>query len=926
MLLGAVALATTSQYAQEEGAALTADELFTEAINTYASGNYEKAEALLGSFVGDYGSNEQAQEALSRLLPMLALSKIQLKKFTEAPEVIDQALAHQPPISAMDREELTFWRGISDLQEEQWESARNRLIEFAQTYPRSNKRVEAVILAGTTHALAEEWEELETFFAELIDSVPSSERGRIVVLRLYGLLARQERETALAMVVAEFANIEQMLQIAGFQTLVLQLGSEFLDAEEYRPAIACLQRVWSRQRILDHQTDRLTRLKSQREAAELQKNAYEIFRLGGLIARVERELESFGQIEAFDPALRLRLASAYLGMERYLEAALILEAMLQEMKPDPIVEQAAVTLLQCWNEIERWPKLVEAASTFLERFPKSERGDLVMFMKGQAEQSLFDFAASVETFDALEKKFSKSDFAARGAFMAGFGVLSLEEYEPAIKRFEEVERKYRDHSMAEVSFYWRAMAYSFATEHEKARELFLQYRDQHKNGRFFSDAGYRMAYEAHSLRDFATSIAELRQFVQDYPGHEMVAEAYVLLGDALANEGEIEEAIAAYRSVPDTKVKFFEEAWFKIGKAYQAMDEQDQLREHMLEFVRNYPASPRMPEAVYQVGRTYMLEEEPERAQDLYWDTIAEHGDQPNMRGIEDLFGGLQRLYRGPEEQLQLIGLLRDLAERAEAREEPTLQMRVLWAQAQIMQRTDHNQAMRLLEQAGDLADVSTTNPMLLADFADSLRSRGITIKATDLYEGLIKWNPRAPQKDRALAGLGFIALEAGREAEAMDYFRRFQQETFSSPLSSKIALTQSDLLVQRGQYSEAITLLEESILGNEYAPGQDKAQALWDIGQIWTQRGDETKAFAYYQRIYVMYGRWSELVAKAYLQCGQILEKRNDLAGARKTYDEMLSRQELAEFPETQEARQRAERLPAVEESEPVIIEEDAA
>ncbi len=78
-------------------------------------------------------------------------------------------------------------------------------------------------------------------------------------------------------------------------------------------------------------------------------------------------------------------------MERYRECALVMEAMLKNLPPDPVVESASVNLVQCWGVIEAWPKAVEAAQIFLEKFPESKQVPLVLYLEGGAEEKQFNF-------------------------------------------------------------------------------------------------------------------------------------------------------------------------------------------------------------------------------------------------------------------------------------------------------------------------------------------------------------------------------------------------------------------------------------------------------------------------------------------------------------------------------------------------------
>ena len=71
-----------------------------------------------------------------------------------------------------------------------------------------------------------------------------------------------------------------------------------------------------------------------------------------------RTTENFQKIENFDTALRFRLAVAYLHMKRHREAALSMSAMLKELPPDKLTEQAAINVVRCWSALEDWPQTI----------------------------------------------------------------------------------------------------------------------------------------------------------------------------------------------------------------------------------------------------------------------------------------------------------------------------------------------------------------------------------------------------------------------------------------------------------------------------------------------------------------------------------------------------------------------------------------
>jgi len=725
------------------------------------------------------------------------------------------------------------------------------------------------------------------------------------------LIEAGNNDAALALVVEEFPKIDEMLQIATFQTLALQLGSKFLEAGRLRDAIICLQRVWSRDRLVKHQQTRLENLEGALAAAEAQArgDAYRKFHLKQMIAKVRRELENFEKIENFDAALRLRLATAFLGMQRYREAALIIEEMLTKMPASPIVESASVTLVQSWLQIERWSRVEQAALVFEEKFPKSAQLPLVLYLRGTAQQQANDQPAAIATFDGIIKRFPKSDFAARAMFMRGFSQLLAEQNADAVKSFEEFAKKHPEHDLVESAAYWRGMGFSLDKQFEPARAAMDEYLAKYPKGNFAGLATFRKAYAGHSMMNYTLSIEELSDYLAKYPGHESNDEALILYGDALMNEGEMDRGIAAYKRIAPSSTRFFEEGWFKIGQALRLLEEPEAMRVHFEQFRTEHPRSPRVAEAVYWTGWVHRQAGEDEKARAVYWDAIAELGNDPTIRSVEDLFPALSKLYRGDDERRQYRALLRDLQEQAEADDEKTLVMRSLWAQGQALAKSDPGAARELMVQAAALADIPNTNPLVLADMALAMQETGRINESEQVWRDLVKWNPRAAQKDRAFFALAAIELQRGRERTAMDWLARFERETSGSVLAGAMFLTKGKLLMDRGDYDNARAAFE-AVLTAPAATGQQKAEALFFTGETLMSQKKPALAIPYFQRIYIMHGRWSEWVARAYFRSGEAFEALNDKDSARKTYDEMTRLENIQALPETNQGRERLQAL----------------
>ncbi len=900
---------------------LTAQEYYTNAERLYLDGKYAEAAGLYEKFLLDFGQAKDAAEAIRSIRFRHAMCFVHLKKFGDAIEPIQTALQQQPPIQPSEIQELQFWMGVAQMEDKNYPEAREALEKFLKLFPPGAERnpsyvrqfpaaikiPEARILIGSAWLLEEKYREAGEYFASLKPAMEPDNRSRAIVLQLYSLLEDNQNDAAMKLVEEEYPRMAEITQLVTFQTLTLELGNRWLEAGEYRKAILCLQRVWTSERLLKHQEERLERLQNRLQAVEADPRGdpYTKFLLTQLIQKVKREIENFQKITSFDAALRLRLATAYQSMKRHREAALILEDMLDRMPPDPIVERASVNLVQTWFEIERWPKVVEAARAFATKFPGSPSLPMVLYLEGIAEQKDRRFDDSLATFD----KVPKGDFAPRALFMKGFTLLLAEKNQEAVETFAQFEKKYPDHELAEAAAYWLGMGYSLDKQFAKARDALDDYLRKYKDGQYAGSAVFRKAYCAQQMEDYQTSIRELRSYMRAWPGHEENSEARILLGDALMNEGQMEEGIAAFKGIPKADTRFYEEGVFKTGKALKLMEEYDRLLDLMLAFQKENPRSPRVAEAIFNIGWIYRQKEQPEKAREICWAAIREHGDDPSIRTVEDLFSPLAKLYKGEDAPAQYLALLGDLQREAEKSGRKTLAMRTLWARAAALKKTDPAASQKLLLAASQLADVQTTNPLLLSDFAEALLAAGQEKEGEQMSRDLVKWNPRAPQKDRALANLGFLEMQRGHDREALDLFERFERETLGSPVFGRVLLAKADLEKKRGEKTAALASLE-AVLANKYSTGKEKAEALYRIGEIHMTAGRPDLAVPYFQRIYVMHGRWGEWVAKAYFRSGEAFEKLQDSLSARKTYQELTANTDLAIFPESQRAKERLQAL----------------
>lgn len=900
---------------------LTPIEHLNAAKAAYDAGDWVQAETLFDSFIKTYEAVPETSESARKSKPLLITARLRQKKYAETLELLEATLK-DPLIDPVAADEMAFWRGICHLQTQDYDKALSAFGEFyggklpyvvklPDSHKRihSGRRVETVLLYGACLLLKEDYTATAKFFGEQIPQLQQVNReaaGRAIVLRLHALMEDGDYNASLALVRDTFPRIHEVTQVIAFQTLTLQLGSKFLEEQRYYDAILCLQRVWPREQLLQHQrkaqeqfVDRLEQVR------QLPNQEYLAFQYEGLLTRIVREIEMFEKIENFDSALRLRLAMAYKELQRYREAALILEDMLARLPDDPVVEKASLALIQCWMQVERWPKAVEAADTYLTRFNRKDNPDIPMvrFLRASALHSDHKDNDAELAFAAVHQLHPEHELAPRALFMEGICLLEQDLNLEAMDAFKETSKRYPKSDVIEDCFYWTGMALSFEKRHEESRTHMEQYLKQFtSNPRYLPDATFRIAFSSFGLPDYPRAIRELRSFIATYPGSQFGEESKLLLGDALGAEGKVDDAITVFKSVDRTlSAKFYEEAQFRIGNIYKLTERPDEQRAHFEQFIKENPASQRIAEAVYWVGVTHDNAGRRDDARKAYWDAIKQHGDNIASRGVEDILTALPKVYSGEEGRTELMKQLDQLiAESTPSR--PTLSLRSQWAKSRLLAKQDAAAAQEALLKIQPLMNIRQHSPQIIADVADALRESGNLAGAKSLYAELRKWHPRAMEKDRAYLGLGLVALKEHQQEDALKWLARFEKETLGSPLIAEVARIKADLFAENREYPEAQAEYER-ILDMPTVSRQIKAQTLLKLGDLMVAKREDLKATAYYERVYVSYGKYRPEVAAAYARRGETLDRLQMKDKALAVYRELALREDLATTPEAQKA-----------------------
>ncbi|MEM7677456.1 MAG: tetratricopeptide repeat protein, partial [Myxococcota bacterium] len=175
----------------------------------------------------------------------------------------------------------------------------------------------------------------------------------------------------------------------------------------------------------------------------------------------------------------------------------------------------------------------------------------------------------------------------------------------AIARFEAFLKKYPD----DPTYTPDAMFRLAELHYEKSSDAYLQRSRGYEDELQAYEAGERQTEPPVPQPSFEETIGLHKELLERFPEYRLSDAARYLLGYCYSEQGQMEEALAAYLDLVDNNQdsKFLAEVWTRIGEIYFDGTDAESLEKAIAAYnqVRNYPDSPYYDKALYKVAWTY---------------------------------------------------------------------------------------------------------------------------------------------------------------------------------------------------------------------------------------------------------------------------------------------------------------------------------
>lgn len=700
-------------------------------------------------------------------------------------------------------------------------------------------------------------------------------------------------------------------------------------------------------------------------------NLYQMIAVQSRLIQVQAEIEAAASATDYNEGLQYRIARVLTQMDMQYESYWAYQKLLEDHPESENAPLAYYATSSIAAELGLNRRAIRQGKELLARFPDFERAPDIAFTLAYVYQQNEEIEEMLNVLqDAIDRKIVTRNQKDRGHayFLMGYANLFLDEFDAALRWFGRVRSEVSNSQFVVDANYWSAYTMMFTDEYPEAITRFEAFLSAYPSSRYTMDATFRLALAHFGTGDLEQARSAAEAFIEAYPGSELRGEAYNLLGDVYGGLGMLDEAIEAYGLVEQFTAQpgQVHTAVFNAGRIMEADARWSQMIDHFQRYLNRYGDDGFYTRAVYEIGKAYKNSGRVQAALDLYWETFQRFAHEASALAADRLLADYveevqiqyvrettrarakarkearakaadtpeaqQALNRmSPEDReaarAEAIAAEAEQAERDRRIAEAEATRRVVQQLREELRRTGHEEEAltRNLRVRHALARVGRQNtvpdpitpemleaasPNVLLWLGDLLEQREQTNLAARAYQRIVEAFRESEATVIAYVKWGQLEFNQGRLDDALGLFTSVYENYPTSDWTGTAVMRIADILYQQENYEAAAQRYEEIVRVRQWK-GPLWPEALYKMGLCLLRKGNPEKAFAYFQRVYVLYASHEEWAAKAYLESGKCLETLQRHAEAATTYREMLSNPSLAGTAAGEQARKRLEKLP---------------
>lgn len=257
-----------------------------------------------------------------------------------------------------------------------------------------------------------------------------------------------------------------------------------------------------------------------------------------------------------------------------------------------------------------YDEAVRALQDYINAYPESKRMDEAYTFLANIYMTTRNYRTALMSLDRIKNKNERLKEAyQRVAFYRGIELLNDKNNAEAIRHFDLSLQYATNKELSGLANYWKAEAQYRTGQYAEAVKGFQQfiYSLNSFNQKTFNRANYNLGYAYFKQRDYTNALVWFRKYTASYAASEqkIAADAFIRSGDCYFMKGDYPGAAESYEKAIIMRIGETDYALYQRGMALAVMGKSDaQVKVHQ-QIIADFPQSPFVDDAKWEIARTY---------------------------------------------------------------------------------------------------------------------------------------------------------------------------------------------------------------------------------------------------------------------------------------------------------------------------------
>lgn len=268
-------------------------------------------------------------------------------------------------------------------------------------------------------------------------------------------------------------------------------------------------------------------------------------------------------------------------------------------------------------DFDPYNEAIKALREYLEAYPNSSRAKEAYGFLAEVYMTTRNYKDALQSLEKIRKSDSRlEDAYRRVAYFHGQDLFNARQYDEALKMFNISAKPGWNNSLAAASIYWQGEIFYRQNQLAEASEAyneFLVTPGAMESG-FLNDAYYNLGYIQYKKQNYNKAVLEFRKYIDNYKkggDSKRRADACLRAGDCYYVARDWNQALAYYNKAIETSSQDADYGLLQKAIIQGVQKQTNDKLATLRKIKQQYPSSPYMAEALYELGSTLINEGQP---------------------------------------------------------------------------------------------------------------------------------------------------------------------------------------------------------------------------------------------------------------------------------------------------------------------------